>query len=205
MDASSGLITTIAGNGVGGFSGDGGAATSASLALSGAQDIALDGSGNLYIAEATNHRVRKVDAGTGVISTVAGNGIAAYSGDGGPATAASLNEPNGISADPSGNLYIADLRNNCIRKVTASSGVRISAVAGRCGTSFSYGGDGGPALNARLWFPTGVQVAANGDLYITDYGNHRIRKVTAATGVIATVAGNGVGDIRRRWWACNQR
>ena len=122
----------------------------------------------------------------GIISTVAGNGSAGYSGDGGAATAAELNEPLGVTVDASGNLYIADYVNNVIRKVTPS-GI-IGTVAGN-GTG-GYSGDGGAATAAELYGPVGVAVDASGNLYIADYFNNRIRKVTPS-GIIGTVAGNG--------------
>ncbi len=177
-------IETVAGNGTPGFSGDGGAATATQL--NGPTGVALDGAGNLYIADASNRRIRKVDA-AGVITTVAGNGRQGYGGDGGPAVAAQLSFPIGVALDGAGNLYIADSVSNSIRKVDAA-GV-ITTVAGD-GTR-GYGGDGGAAVAARLYGPTGVAPDGAGNLYIADGGNSRIRKVDAA-GVITTVAGDGV-------------
>ena len=124
----------------------------------------------------------------GVITTVAGNGTAGYSGDSGAATGAELNQPYGIAMDVVGNLYIADYYNNRIRKVDAATGA-ITTVAGN--GNQGYSGDGGPATGAELYYPDGVAVDAAGNLYIADAYNQRIRKVTAATGVITTVAGNG--------------
>src|SRR5437763_14361190 len=118
--AATGSITTVAGNGVLGFAGDGGAATNASL--NSPASVALDASGNLYIAEYANHRIRKVDAASGIITTVAGNGSASFAGDGGAATSASLNIPNGVALDAGGNLYIADYVNDRIRNVAAATG-----------------------------------------------------------------------------------
>jgi trimeric autotransporter adhesin len=177
-----GKIGLIAGNGVMGYSGDGRAATSAQLNTP--WGIAVDGAGSLYIADTKNNRIRKVMAG--IISTVAGNGTAAYLGDGGPATAASLYNPTGVAVDPAGNLYIVDRNNNRVRKIT-SDGV-INTVAG----SASYGssGDGGSATAAALYDPRGIAVDSAGNFYIADCYNSRIRKVTA-TGVISTIAGNG--------------
>ena len=179
------IIETVAGTGApgefgGGFGGDGGAAVAAQLNIP--TGVALDGAGNLYIADQFNHRIRKVDA-TGVISTVAGNGTQGYGGDGGAATAAQLNRAVGVALDAAGNLYIADVWNHRIRKVDAA-GV-ISTVAGG-----GSGGDGGPATEARLFFPRDVALDGAGNLYIADEGNNRIRKVDTA-GVISTVAGNG--------------
>jgi Thrombospondin type 3 repeat/NHL repeat len=189
VSAATGLISTVAGDGTPGYNGDYNPATVTSVEKP--QEVVIDSSGNLYIGQPSLHRVRRVDAVTGVITTVAGNGIAGYSGDGGPATSASLRVPNGLAVDAGGNLYIADEQSNCIRKVTAATGV-IARVAGACGATFAYGGDGGLALNARLWFPAGVEVDSSGNLYVTDYGNNRIRKIDAVSGIITTIAGNGV-------------
>ena len=184
VDAS-GVISTVAGSGKwGGYGGDGGPALQARLfAPSG---VAADGAGNLYIADSWNHRIRKVDA-SGNISTVAGSGREGYSGDGGPALRAQLAEPWDAAADGAGNLYIADTGNNRIRKVDAAGVISTVAGSGEWG---GYGGDGGPALQARLLAPSGVAADGAGNLYIADKWNHRIRKVDAA-GVISTVAGTG--------------
>ena len=155
--------------------------------ISNARGVALDNSGNLYIADLNNMRVRKVTP-SGVISTVAGNGTQGYSGDGGAATSAELNQPIGVALDTSGGLYIADSFNNRIRKVTAA-GV-ISTVAGN-GT-FGYSGDGGPATSAELADSSGVAVDSSGTIYIADWQTERVRKVTPA-GIISTAAGNGAG------------
>jgi len=186
VDASSGIISTVAGNGFSGFGGDGGPATGALLAKP--EDIAVDANGSLYIADSGNFRIRKVDAASGIISTVAGNGTFGFSGDGGPATSASLSTPTGIRVDSTSSLYIADSNNNRIRKVNASSGI-ISTLAGN-GTA-GFGGDGGPATGASLNLTTGNTVDAAGNLYIADYANSRIRKMDASSGIISTVAGNG--------------
>jgi uncharacterized protein (TIGR03437 family) len=178
-----GTITTVAGNGGVGYSGDNGPATSAQLYDP--NGIALDASGILFIADEYNQRVRKVGP-DGIITTVAGNGTAGYSGDGGPATGAQLNDPNGIALDASGILYIADTDNSRIRRV-GSDGT-ITTVAGN-GTG-GYSGDGGLAAKAQLNGPKGISIDATGNLYIADTNNNRVRKVSTA-GAITTVAGNG--------------
>src|SRR5947207_1580688 len=176
----------MAGNGSFGFAGDGGAATSASL--SGPAGVAVDAGGNLYIAAYSNHRIRKVDAATGIITTMAGNGNPTFAGDGGAATSASVYVPTGVALDASGNLYIADYGNQRVRKVDAASGI-ITTVAGNGSPAFA--GDGDAATSASLNSPVAVALDASGNLYVADQGNHRIRKVAAATGIITTVAGNG--------------
>jgi sugar lactone lactonase YvrE len=179
-----GIINTIAGNGTQGFSGDGAAATTAQLYLP--QGIIFDASGNLYISDQWNHRIRKVDT-TGIISTVAGNGIQGFSGDGGNAVAAELSAPHGIVFDAAGNLYIADQSNMLIRKVNTAG--TINTIAGN-GTQ-GYNGDGGSATAAEFNIPMGLVLDAAGSLYIADYTNNCIRQVST-TGIINTIAGNGV-------------
>jgi RHS repeat-associated protein len=178
-----GIISTVAGTGASGFSGDGGPATQAKLDYPAA--VAVDGLGNLYIADSGNCRIRKVDT-SGVITTVAGNEVEGYGGDDGPAIQAKLRYPYGVAVDVSGNLYIADYLNNRIRKVD-TNGV-ITTVAGD-GT-YAYGGDGGPATQAKIAYPRSVAVDVSGNLYIADSSNYRIRKVDTS-GVITTVAGTG--------------
>jgi uncharacterized protein (TIGR03437 family) len=178
----SGNIATIAGNGSGTFSGDGGPAASAGL--SNPRALAIDSSGNLYISDVGNLRIRQVSR-TGIVSTVAGNGITGYSGDGGLAVNASLSAETGLALDPSGNLYIADAHNMCVRMVTPN-GI-ISTVAGTGIQGFS--GDGGPATSATLNVPASVMFS-DGNLYIADSSNQRIRKVSS-NGTITTIAGNG--------------
>src|ERR1017187_4920775 len=178
-----GIITTVAGNGTYGYSGDGGPATSA--ALYGPYGVAVDGAGNLYIADQGNNRIRMVGL-AGIITTVAGNGTHGYSGDGGPATSAELYAPEGVAVDNAGDLLIADTGNNRIRQV--KSGGTVSTVAGN-GID-SYSGDGGLATSASLVEPSGVAMDSAGNLYIADSYSERVRKVTPH-GVITTVAGDG--------------
>jgi sugar lactone lactonase YvrE len=180
--ATSGVMSTVAGTGVPGYSGDGGPATSA--LLNGPVGVALDASGNLFIADYVSQRVRKVTPG-GVITTIAGNGSQGYNGDGGPATSAQLNEPWGLAVDASGDVFIADVINQRVRMVTPA-GV-ISTVAGMGAPGFA--GDGGPATNAQLQFPSGVAVDRHGDLFIADSGNNSVREVTP-DGMINTFAGS---------------
>ena len=179
-----GYMYTIVGNGTLGFTGDGGKATSAELNRP--YSVALDPSGNLYIADALNNRVRAVaGAGSGNITTVAGNGGFSYSGDGGPATQAQFNGPRAVAVDTAGNFYIADTANNVVRKVTA--GGSVSTIAGN-GTA-GFGGDNGAGSSAQLSQPQGVAVDSAGNVYIADTANSRVRKISGTT--ITTVAGNG--------------
>lgn len=186
IDGTTGIITTVAGTGGGGGGGDGGPATSASLSMP--NDVTLDVYGNLYIADSMNCRVRKVDSTTRIITTIAGNGTQGYSGDGGPATSASIQPPRSVALDSAGNLYIADTYNQRIRRVDAATGI-ITTFAGN-GTR-GYSGDGGPATNAQLAAPEGLVTDAGGNLYIADWGNQVVRRVDAASRIITTVAGNG--------------
>lgn len=183
---SSGQLTIVAGNGAAGFSGDGGPASNAEL--NGPSGLFVDGSGNIFIADQNNNRIREAVAATGNIQTVAGNGTNAYAGDGGPATNASLGLPTGVFVDSAGNIFIADLENNRIREVVAATGI-IKTVAGN-GT-FGFSGDGGPAASAQLNGPSGVFVDSSGNIFIADEGNQRVREVIVATGDIQTLAGNG--------------
>jgi uncharacterized protein (TIGR03437 family) len=186
-----GTIRRIAGSGVGGFSGDGGPATMASLQISlpgqlFAQGLAVDGAGNLWIGDIGNHRVRKVSP-DGIITTVAGNGVSGSSGDGGPAVEAQLGQPSGLAVDRTGNLFIADLNSNVVREVSVS-GI-ITTVAGVASLEPAFSGDGGPATSARLALPWTIALDLNGNLFIADALNHRIRRVST-DGTITTVAGN---------------
>jgi Bacterial Ig-like domain/NHL repeat len=179
----SGTITTYAGDGTPGYSGDDGPATDAQL--DGPRTLAVDADGNLYITDSMNNVIRKVDT-SGQISTVAGTGTAGYSGNGGPATDAELNQPWGVTVDAQGDLYIADTLNNVVRKVNGSG--TITKAAGTAGTSGSTG-NGGAATSALLNMPRGLAVT-HGDLYIGDEGNCQVRKVDG-TGTITAFAGDG--------------
>ena len=179
----SGVTTTVAGNGAAGFSGDGGAATSATLG--GPVGIALDSAGNIYFADNPNNRIRKITT-AGTITTMAGVGVAGFSGDGGPATLAQLSGPTGVAIDSSNNIYFSDTNNNRIRKVTP--GGVITTVAGNGTAGFS--GDGGAATSAALDAPMGIALDTAKNIYIAVYNSKRVRKVTTS-GIISTVAGNG--------------
>ncbi len=200
---STGIISTVAGDGNPSFSGDGGAATSATINQP--NGVAIDGAGNLYIADTGNNRVRMVSAATGIITTVAGNGQIGDSnnnnvGDGAAAAAANLNQPYGITLDASSNLYIADTNNHRIREVKAATGI-ISTIAGTGAIAGNgdggYSGDGGPAIDAQLNYPYAVAFDATGNMYIPDSRNNRVREVEAVNGaitvasIIATYAGDG--------------
>lgn len=178
-----GIITTVAGTGEQGFSGDGGAATSADL--DSPVGVAVDASGNIYIADTHNQRIREVV--NGVINTIAGTGTAGFSGDGGAAASAQLHNPTALAIDSRGNLYIADRDNFRIREISAG---KIATVAGNGNQTFS--GDGGPATAAGLDSPDGVAVDSAFNIYIGDTHNQRVRMVAAATGIITTIAGTGV-------------
>ena len=180
-----GTITTVAGQGgIGYASGDGDPAVEVSLSYP--QGVAVDGSGNLYIADSAEHRIFRVDT-SGIITTVAGTGEPGYSGDGGLAVEARLHSPEDVVVDGTGNLYIAVGGNQRIRRVDTTGTITTVAGSGQ----FGYGGDGGPATAARLYFPEGVAVDSSGNVYIADTRNHRIRKVDTS-GTITTVA--GIGD-----------
>jgi len=184
-----GIISTIAGTGSASFSGDGGTATAATL--NSPTGLCLDTSGNIYIADYGNNRIRKINK-SGIISTVAGSSTSGFSGDGGLATAATLRNPYDVTADIAGNLYIADFLNHRIRKVTLDGIINTIAGSGATGNNNGgFGGDGGLATAAVLNAPARLIVDSFLNIYIADYGNHRIRKVANTTGFISTVAGNG--------------
>jgi sugar lactone lactonase YvrE len=176
-----GTITTFAGTGTASFSGDNGPATSATIRAP--QALTMDNSGNFYIADTTNHRIRKISAG--IITTLSGTGSAGYGGDGGVATSGQLSTPTGIAVDGSGNIYVGDTGNLRVRKI---SGGNISTFAGT--GSATYGGDGGLASEAQFTSPQEVVADGAGNLYLSDSGTHRIRKV-ASNGVVTTIAGTG--------------
>jgi len=182
-----GIISTVAGTGAHGYNGDGILATTAELNFPGA--VAVDSKNNLYIADYGNNIIRKVTP-AGIIGTVAGNGKMGDTGDGGKATGAELNQPQGVAVDAAGNLYIAESGGNIIRKVNASGIISTLAGNGRAG---SYG-NGGPATGAELNSPNSVHVDTLGNVYIADFGNNEVRIVTPS-GIIQSVAGTGIlGD-----------
>ncbi|MEI8280041.1 MAG: T9SS type A sorting domain-containing protein [Bacteroidota bacterium] len=180
----SGIIKTIAGNTIAGYTGDGGIDTVAQLNTP--RGLAMDLAGNLYIADANNHCIRKINT-SGIITTIAGNGIPGFYGDNGPAASCYLNFPSSIACDASGNIYVSDLNNQRIRKI-ASSGI-ITTIAGT-GVQ-GYNGDNILAINAQLNNPTGIATDAAGDLYIADEYSHRVRKIDHITNMITTIAGTG--------------
>ncbi len=186
VDAQTGLITTVAGNGKFRFSGDGVPATQTGMGVDG---MAFDQAGNLFLADWANHRIRRVDAQTQIITTVAGTGIGDFSGDGGPARQAPLRRPTDIAFDASGNLLIVDSGNARIRRVNTQSGT-ITTIAGTDGFG-DESGDGGPARNATLRTPSGIAVDGQGNIFIATYFGSRVRRVDAQTGIITTVAGGG--------------
>lgn len=181
-----GIISTVAGIGTYGFSGDGGQATAA--ALYGPMGLAFDAVGNLYIADQVNFRIRIVNT-AGIINTVVGGGSSGL-GDGGQATNATLYYPEGLVFDASGNLYISDSWNNRIRKVNTLGIITTIAGSGASYPGGGYSGDGGQATAAELYTPTGITLDAFDNLYIADHNNNRIRRVNTV-GTINTFAGNG--------------
>ncbi len=177
-------IATIAGSG---SLGDGGPATAAQIGA--IQGIAVDLSGNVYLSDTDHQRVRKIDI-AGTITTIAGTGVAGYGGDGGPAAAAELNLPYGLAVDLAGDVYVADLGNNRVRKISPQGAIATVAGTGTAGSA----GDGGLAMNAQLNAPRNLLVDSLGNLYISEFSGHRVPKVTA--GVIATFAGTGEAGFR---------
>jgi uncharacterized protein (TIGR03437 family) len=179
--ATNGIITSVAGTGTSGYSGDGGPATNAQIR--GSAGLAADNAGNVFLAATFENRVRKVSP-AGIITNFAGNGTQGYSGDGGPATSAQLNYPSILGVDRTGNLYISD--NGRIRRITPAG--TITTIAGN-GTS-GYSGDDGPAISAQFNGPLGIALDSNGNLFVSDSRNHRIRKI-APNGIVTTFAGTG--------------
>jgi streptogramin lyase len=172
LDLKTHILTTYAGTGVRRHEGDGGPATAASLA--GSRALAVNPkTGDVYICEREGNRVRKVDARTGIITPFAGSGQKGYTGDGGPASAATFNGPKGLACDPDGNLFVVDTENHAIRKVDARTGILSTVAGGHRGSE----GDGGPATAAGLNRPHGVCVGPDGSLYIADSENNRVRRV----------------------------
>ena len=184
LDLITNLITTIAGT-TPGFSGDTGPATAAHLNLPTA--ITLDTNQNLYLADTANHRIRRIDT-NGTITTIAGNGTQGYSGDSGQAIAASIDSPTGLAVDSLSNLYLADTHNHRIRKIIVSTGI-ITTIAGT--GALGQSGDATLATNAQLALPHGLTIDPQGNLYLADTDNHRIRRIDAITGIITTIAGTG--------------
>jgi hypothetical protein len=180
----SGIISTVAGTGIAGYSGNGGKATSAEL--DDPTGVAVNASGDLFIADTYNNVIREVNP-SGIIITVAGTGTAGYSGNGGPAIKAELHDPCSVAVDSSGDMFIADSGNNVVREVIQPTG-KILTVAGT--GIMGYSGNGGKATNAKLDFPAGVAVDSSGDLFIADTGNSVVREVNSG-GIIGTIAGNG--------------
>jgi sugar lactone lactonase YvrE len=184
--SSTGVLSTVAGNTVQGFFGDGGPATSAEL--DSPSSVALDSAGDLFIADAHNHRIRRVDAATGVITTFAGTGVSGLSPNGTAAAKTQLDLPQALAFDAQQNLYFADARTHVVRRIDHATGV-VTTVAGNGTQGFS--GDGGAAIQAEIDSPSGIAIDSAGNLFLADTHNQRVRRVDAATGIIASVAGTG--------------
>jgi len=183
ITASTGIITTICGNDTLGFTGDGGPATAAQINY--CYGLCVDDSFNVYIADGGNSRIRKINGTTGIISTIAGNGSSGYSGDGFSATLAELDDPSGVSTDVFGNVYIADYQNSVVRKIN-TSGI-ISTVTGTHVPGYS--GDGGAANLAQVNLPTRVLAVGDGNVFIADFANNRIREIIDTSTASSTYAG----------------
>ena len=187
MPKESWVITTAVGTGERGFGGDGRPAERA--LLNGPFDVGFDPDGNLYFSDTFNHRIRRVDARTGNITTCAGSGEAGYSGNGGPATQARFNEPYGIAVDKAGHVYVADRHNHCVRRIDSASGV-ITTLAGNGSAGFS--GDGGPGPQAGMVEPNGLALdPTQRRLFVADVADHRVRVVDLVSGTISTFIGTG--------------
>ena len=182
----SGIITTIAGNGTAGYNGDNISAISAEVNIP--HSVARDTHGNLYISDAENHRIRMINT-DGVITTIAGTGIANYTGDNGLADTAEIDAPYGIAVDNIDNVYFSDVVENVVRKIDTAGIITTFAGKGILG----FGGDNGPADSAKLDNPACIAIDNSNNVYVADIYNSRIRKITAPTGIISTVAGDGVG------------
>lgn len=181
------VISTVAGNGSMGYAGDGGPAVEATL--NNPFDVAFDPAGNMVFTDTFNHCIRRVDARTGTIETIAGTGQLGYSGDGGPGRAASFNEPYGITIDRAGTVYVADRHNAAVRRIDGGTGT-VTTFAGTGSAGFS--GDGGPAVNAEMVEPNGLAFSRDGNrLFIADVTDNRVRVVELSSGVISTFAGTG--------------
>jgi sugar lactone lactonase YvrE len=187
ITAATGVITTIAGTGTPGFAGDGAAATAADL--DSPSGVAVDAAGNVFIADTANQRIRRLDT-FGLIATIAGTGVAGFGGDGGAAVAAQLQDPVAVVVEPAGTILIADAGNQRLRRLDLTTGL-ITTVAGTGAIGFA--GEGGPANAAVFSGLSGVAVDVAGNIFIADSGNHRIRRIEAASGTIDTIAGTGVG------------
>jgi sugar lactone lactonase YvrE len=186
VDAKTGIISTLAGTGTPGYSGDGGLAGFAQLREP--NGLALDGKGALYIADVADNRIRKVNLKDRVITTVCGTGRRAFAGDGGPARAASIDGARAVDVDRQGNLYLCERAGNRIRKIDARTGI-IRTIAGT--GAEGYSGDNGPAPAATFRGPKWISLDADGALYVVDTENHCVRRIDPKTGTITTVAGNG--------------
>ena len=186
MLAQQGIIQTVLGNGEEGWEGDGGPALEAACQLPYACEF--DSQGNMMVCMGRQHRIRRVDARTGIISLVAGNGEPGYAGDGGPALDAVMNQPYGLAVDLNGDIYFAQRFDPAVRKIDGSTGV-ISTVAGT--GEFGYSGDGGPGNEAMLREPNDLYLDGRGGLLIADIQDQRIRRVDLETGIITTLAGTG--------------
>jgi uncharacterized protein (TIGR03437 family) len=189
VTAATGIITTIAGTGSQGYSGDGGQATKATLYLP--VSLAVDPAGNIYFSDQGNNVVRKVTAATGIITTIAGSTALGFGGDGGPATAATFNNPAGVALDSAGNLYVIDVANCRLRVILTTGTIQTVAGNGNC----AYGGDGGPATSGELNEPRSVAVGTFGDVYIADFSNNRVRQLTPGATTVGLMV-NAFGNIK---------
>ena len=187
IDVSTGRITTVAGDGTAGYGGDGGSAIRAQMREP--NDCALDGQGGLLIADVQDHRIRRLDIQTGIITTFAGTGDKVHSGDGGAAIEAGLFGARAVCVDAQGVTYICEREGNSIRKVDADGTITTIAGTGQKG----YTGDGGPAIEATFNGPKAMRCDAEGNIFVVDTENHAIRKIDAATGTVTTVAGGHLG------------